>query len=298
VAELAIEGRESRPGASQLVNSRMVTPGFLEAVGIPLLQGRTITEADRSDALPVVVISAALARRYFPGEDAIGRRVRNGRAGEDAPWMTIVGIVGDVREFYEVDETWYTSYAQGANSFLAARAVFVLRSNTHIPPTIPAVREAMVAVDPNLPIFSATTAEDMYAASYSRQGQAAKLGTIFAAFALLLASIGIYGSISYGVSRRTREFGVRMALGSDRAAILRGVAAEGGKLVLVGMIIGAVGALSLARFLSSALTEIGAFDIPTFAIASLVLAAAALGAAFVPAVRATRIDPVEALRHE
>jgi putative ABC transport system permease protein len=298
VAEIVIEGRELRQGDVPLINSRMVTPGFLQAVGIPLLQGRGITTADRTDALPVVVISAGLARRYFPNEDPIGRRVRNGRSGEDAPWMTIVGVVGDVREFYEVDETWYTPYAQGAGSFLGVRAVFAVRNASRVSPAISSMREAMVAVDRNLPIYNAVTAEQLYAVSYSRQGQAAMLGSIFAGFALLLASIGIYGSISYGVSRRTREFGVRMALGSDRSMILRGVAAEGGKMVLAGMIIGGIGALILARFLSSALTEIGAFDVTTFAVSSTVLATAALGAVLIPAIRATRIDPVEALRHE
>jgi putative ABC transport system permease protein len=298
VAEVVVEGREQLLGEMTLVNSRMVTPGFLQALGVPRLRGRSITDQDRGDTRPVVVISASLARRYWPNEDPIGKRVRNGRAGDDAPWMTIVGVVGDVREFYEVVGTWYMPYAQGAESFLAGRAVFALRSATQVPPTISAVRGAMVAVDPGLPIFDAITAEDLYAASYSRQGQAAMLGSVFATFALLLAGIGVYGSISYGVSRRTREFGLRMALGSDRATIMRGVAAEGGQLVAAGMVIGAASALILARFLSSALTEVDPFDLPTFAIASLVLAAAALGAAFVPAVRATRIDPVEALRHE
>ncbi len=298
VAEVVVEGREPVAGERSLVNSRMVTPGFLEAVGIPLLRGRGIAESDRAGSPPVVVISAALARRYWPNEDPLGVRVRDRRASEDAPWMTIVGVVGDVREFYDVRETWYTPYAQQAESFLSARAVFALRSATQTPPAISAVREAMIAVDPGLPIFDAITAEDLYAASYSRQGQAAKLGGVFAAFALLLASLGLYGSISYGVSRRTREFGVRMALGSDRGAILRGVLAEGGRLVVTGLGLGAAGALILARFLSSALTEVSPFDVPTFVVSALVLAAATVGAALLPAVRATRVDPVEALRHE
>jgi putative ABC transport system permease protein len=264
VAEIVVEGRESQPGERTLVNSRMVTAGFLQALGAPLLQGRGIAETDRADALPVVVISASLARRYWPNEDPIGKRVRNRRGGEGSPWMTIVGVVGDVREFYDVDETWYIPYAQGARSFLAGRAVFALRSATQVPPSISAIREAMLGVDPGLPIFDATTAEDLYASSLSRQGQAAKLGSVFAAFALLLASIGIYGSISYGVSRRTREFGVRMALGSDRATVLRNVAAEGGRMVLVGMVVGLAGALILSRFLASALTEVGPFDLQTY----------------------------------
>jgi putative ABC transport system permease protein len=298
VAEALVEGRESVPGQRSLVNSRMVTPGFLDAVGIPLLRGRGISEADRAGSPPVVVISAALARRHWPDQDPLGVRVRNGRAGADAPWMTIVGVVGDVREFYDVAETWYMPYAQHVGSFLAGRAVFALRNARSESTPISAVRDAMIAVDPALPIFDAITAEDLYAASYGRQGQAAMLGSIFAAFALLLASLGLYGSMSYRVSRRTREFGVRMALGSDRGTILRGVVAEGGRMVAVGLGLGAVGASILARFMSSALTEVEPFDIPTFTIAALVLATATLGAAFLPAIRATRIDPVEALRHE
>jgi putative ABC transport system permease protein len=298
LAEVVIEGREPVPGERTQVNSRIVTPGFLEALGTPLLRGRTISESDRTGLPPVVVISSALARRYWPGEDPIGKRLRNRRAGDEAPWMTVVGVVGDVREFYDVAETWYLPYAQHAQSFSTSRAVFALRSASRQAPPISTVREAMAAVDPGLPIFDAVTAEYLYASSLSRQGQAALLGSLFAGFALLLATLGIYGTMSYGVTRRTREFGVRMALGGDRGAILRNVAAEGGRLVLVGMAIGLAGALLLARFLASALTEVGPFDLPTFVVSATVMAFATLGAAFVPAVRATRIDPVEALRHE
>ncbi|NIW35424.1 MAG: FtsX-like permease family protein [Gemmatimonadetes bacterium] len=297
VAEVQVEGREFAPGERHQVNTRMVTPGFLEAMGIPLLRGRTISEADRADASSVVVVSASLARRYWPDEDPIGKRVRNSRGGEDAPWMTIVGVVGDVREFYDVEETWYVPYAQHAETFLASRAVFVLRSATSSAPAIPVVRQAMNTVDPGLPIFDAITAEDLYASSLSRQSQAAMLGTVFAAFALLLATLGIYGTMSYAVNRRVREFGVRMALGGERRTILMRVAAEGGRLVLLGMAIGLAGALVLARFLASALTEVGPFDVTAFAVAAAVLTAATLGAALLPALRATRIDPAEALRH-
>jgi putative ABC transport system permease protein len=298
MADVVAEGREPAPGERTLVNSRMVTPGFLEALGVPLLRGRGITAADRADAPPIVVISASLAEKLWPDEDPIGKRLRSRRASADSPWLTVVGLVGDVREFYDVEETWYLPYAQNAESFLSGRAVFALRGATRVPPQISAVREAMASVDPGLPIFDASTAEDLYASSLNRQGQAALLGSIFAAFALLLASLGIYGSISYGVSRRIREFGVRMALGSDRGTILRNVAAEGARMVLVGTIVGLAGALILSRLLASALTEVGPFDLQTYVISCAVLAVATLGAAFVPAVRATRIDPVEALRQE
>jgi putative ABC transport system permease protein len=298
VAEVVVEGREPVPGERSLVNSRFVTPAFLQTVGVPLLRGRGISEQDRAGVPPVAVIGASLARRYWPNEDPVGKRIRNRRYGDEAPWMTIVGVVADVREFYDVAETWYLPYAQNAESYLTVRAVFAVRSATQQTPNIAAVREAIGAVDPNLPIFDAITAEDRYAASYRRQGQAAMLGSVFAAFALLLAAIGIYGSISYAVSRRTREIGVRMALGSDRSRILRMVAGEGGWMVAAGLTIGLVGALVLARFLASALTEIGSFDAATFAVAAMVLAAASLAAVLIPAVRATKIDPVEALRQE
>jgi len=298
VAEVVVEGREPVPGERSLVNSRFVTPEFLQAVGIPLVRGRGFSEGDRAGVPPVAVISASLARRYWPNEDPIGKRVRNRRSGDEASWMTIVGVVGDVREFYDVAETWYLPYAQNAESFLTAHVVFAVRGAGGQVPSIAAIRSAIAAVDPNLPVYQAITAEELYAASYTRQGQAAKLGTVFAIFALLLAAIGIYGSISYGVNRRTREIGVRMALGSDRFKILRLFAGEGGWMVLVGMSIGLAGSLILSRFLSSALTEIGSFDVVTFAVAATVLAAAGLAAVLIPAVRATRIDPVEALRQE
>ncbi len=298
MAEVGVEGREAAPGERLLVNDRLVTPGFLEALGVPLLRGRRITEQDRAGVAPAVVISAALGRRLWPGEDPIGKRVRNVRAGADAPWMTVVGVVGDVKEFYDVNVAWYRSYAQHAASRSAGRAVFALRTATGAAPTPAAVREAMGAVDSGLPVFDMIGASDLYAGSFRRQRQAALLGSVFAAFALALAAIGVYGSISYGVNRRTREIGVRMALGSDRWSILRGIAGEGGRLVAAGMVIGLVGALILARFMASALTEIGPFDVATFAGSALVLGAAGLAAAFVPAFRATRIDPVEALRHE
>ena len=212
--------------------------------------------------------------------------------------MRVVGVVGDVRESYDVDVTWYRPYAQHADLRSAGRLVFAVRGGGDGQLTVPQLRQAVATVDPGLPVYDVITATDLYAESFGRQGQAALLGSILAAFALVVSGIGLYGSISYGVSRRTREIGVRMALGSDRETVLRSIIAEGGRLVLAGLAIGVAGALVLARFLSAALTEIGGFDLPTFLGSSAVLGMAGMVAALLPAIRATKIDPLEALRRD
>jgi putative ABC transport system permease protein len=294
LAEVVVEGREPSPGVRILVHDRLVTPGFLDALGVPLLRGRTITARDGASGDPVIVISAGLAQRLLPDENPLGRRVRNARDGDAAPWMTVVGVVGDVREFYDVDVTWYRPFAQHAHLRSAAELVFAVRGEQS-QLSVPTLRQAIAAVDPGLPVYDVISATGLYAESFGRQGQAALLGSFLAAFALAVAGMGIYGSISYGVSRRTREIGVRMALGSDRETVLRGIVAEGGRLVMAGLAIGLAGALVLARFLSAALTEIGAFDLATFLGSSAVLATVGMVAALLPAIRATKIDPMEAL---
>lgn len=298
LAEIAVEGRERRTGDRILVHDRLVTPSFMDGLGVPILRGRPIASGDGANGEPVVVISASLAARLWPDRDPIGRRVRNAREGDAAPWMTVVGVVGDAREFYDVDVAWYRPYAQYAETRAARQLVFAVRTGEERQLTAATLQRAVMTVDPAVPVYDLITATDLYAESFGRQGQAALLGSILAAFALAVAGIGLYGSISYGVSRRTREIGVRMALGSDRETVLRSIMAEGGRLILVGVGIGLAGAVFVARFLSAALTEIGAFDLPTIAASSVVLATAGMVAALVPAVRATRIDPVEALRRD
>lgn len=297
LARVEIEGRETAPGTPPLVNHRLVTPGFFEALGVALVAGRGISERDRADAAPVVVVSAAMARRFWPGEDPIGRRVRR-RGDEEGEWMTVVGIVEDVREFFDVRETWYLPYAQHADERSASSTTFVLRSASGGPPPASRVRAAMAGVAPELPVVDLATARELHSESLTRQRQAAGLSAGFAGFGLLLAAMGVYGSISYAVNRRRRELGVRMALGSDRERILRMVLGEGLRLVLLGTALGALGAFGVTRLLRGALTEVSGLDPLIVVGAVLVLGCTAIGATAVPARRAARTDPMSVLREE
>lgn len=297
LAQIEIEGRDDPPGTQRMVNHRLVTPSYFDALDIPLLAGRGITERDRADTRPVVVISAATARRYWPDGDPIGERVR--RSGEDgAEWMTVVGVVDDVREFWDVDETWYLPYAQHADASSASNATFAVRGATDTPVPTTRLREAMADVAPELPVLDLKTANDLYAESLVRQRQAAGFSGAFGAFGLLLAAMGLYGSISYAVNRRRREFGIRMAMGSDQGRILRNVIGEGVRLVLVGTVLGGLGAVAVARLLARALETVDGFVPTPFVVAVLVLGSVAVAAAALPARRAARVDPMTVLREE
>jgi ABC-type antimicrobial peptide transport system permease subunit len=208
-----------------------------------------------------------------------------------------VGVVGDVKEFYDVDETWYLPYAQTAGSRFASQAVFAVRSNTP-DSVIRSLRQAVWAVDPTLPVFNTATVEELFAESLTEQ----RLGTLtvglFAGFGLFMAALGIYGVMSYSVNARTREIGIGMALGAERRQVLGSVLVRGARLALVGIGIGLAGALTLTRFMSSFVTEVEATDPLVFTAVSSLLFVVALTACFIPARRATKVDPVEALRFE
>ncbi|MFW6201247.1 MAG: ABC transporter permease [Gemmatimonadota bacterium] len=297
--QVEVAGREDSPGTELMVNNRLVTPGFFDALGIEVVEGRGITERDRADTRPVAVVSRAMADRFWPDESPIGQQVRRVGSGEDDEWMTVVGIVDDVREFFDVRETWYLPYAQHADERSASNATFAVRGATGAAPSVSTVRRAMADVAPELPLVDVITARELHASSLTRQRQAAGLSAAFAGFGLLLAAIGLYGSIAYAVNRRRREFGIRMALGSDRTRILRGVVGEGMRLVVVGTAIGAVGALAVSRLLGSVLETVGGgFDPLPFGVAAAVVAATAVIASVLPARRAARVDPMRVLREE
>jgi predicted permease len=296
LAAIEIAGRPVEPNQSLIINHRLVSPGFLPALGVPLLQGRQFTEADREGSQPVAIISDALAKKYFPGEDPIGKRLRSQRAGTDTPWLTIVGVVGDVKEFYDVTETWYLPYAQNADGRFANQLVFTVR--TSLADITEGLRQAVWAVDPNLPVFGAATVEEMYADSLSEQRLGSLMVLFFATFGLLMAALGIYGVMSYAVNERTREIGIGMALGAEPGQIFRSILRRGAKLALAGVGIGLVGAIALTRFLSSLLTEVEPTDPAVFASVSLLLVLVTMAACFVPAHRATKVDPIVALRSE
>lgn len=298
VAEVEGDGHEvGRPGLT--VNNRYVVPGFLQALGVPLLRGRRLTPADRAGGPPVALISASLAEALWPGEDPLGRTIRDRRVGDQGNWHSVVGVVGDVRQADDIRHTWYLPYAQHAGERPAAQIAVVARGPSGIgPPPLRAIRRALRSIDAELPLFEAVTAETLNYEALARERHGTRLGGLFAVFGLLLATLGMYGAISYSVNRRVREFGIRMALGSDGRRILQSVLREVGLLLVLGGALGLAGSLSLARLLGATLSEIGPFDPVAFSVAGLCLSLAALAAGAIPAWRAARVDPVRALRAE
>ncbi|MGH9863514.1 MAG: ABC transporter permease [Candidatus Acidiferrales bacterium] len=298
------EGELEELERSHLVNHRVTTPGYLEAMKVPLLRGRLITEQDTASEPAVVVISRSLARRYWPEDDPIGKRVRMVASGAESPWMTVIGVVGDVvepRTGDGVQETWYLPYAQ---SLETSTAWSVLQPNvvirTHIEATTLAesVKKALWAVDRAVPVYGVRTVEDFYAETLSPKWVSATLILFFSGFGLVLATLGIYGVMSYRVAQRTHEFGVRMALGASPRDILKLVMKQGTWLVLGGLSLGLGGASICSRFLATVVSEVAVIEPVTYLGVALLLAGVALAACYIPARRATRVEPLVALRYE
>ena len=277
--------------------TREVLPGYFDALGIPLVRGRMLSDADDHDAPGAVVINEAMARRYWPsGEDPIGRRVRLRARGKTQEWSTIVGIVGDVRGFgldKPVRAEMYFPYAQMRR--LPSQAI-VMRVDGDPAAMVNAARTALAELDPSQPIFDVRPMSELVAASLAQRRFALMLMLVFAAVALLLAAVGIYGVMSYTVAQRTQEIGIRVALGASPAGVLWMVVRDGMKLVALGLGVGLVAAVALTRLVASMLYGVSATDVPTFIAIAAVLAAVALVAIVIPARRATRVDPMLALR--
>ncbi len=292
-----VEGRaaaNSQEDGSAL--SYRVSPGYFETMGIPFVAGRGIAPEDREDSRPVVVISASLATQYFAGENPLGKRIRFGR-DEDDPPVEIVGVVGDVQHY----SLGQTSIAQVYVPFLqrpTGDLNFVIKSA--VPPLslVPEIRKAISAVDPDQPLVGIQPAAAMISDSISLPRFRTILMMGFGLTALLLAMVGLYGVMSNIVSQRTKEFGVRMALGATRASVLSHVLRDGAPLVGIGLAVGLAGALAVSRTLESMLFGVESRDPAVFAAVPLVLAAVALAAMLVPARRATRLDPVRTLGDE
>ncbi len=298
LAPIQVAGREEdQRGERPLLNHRLVTPGFFDALGLPVLQGRGIEERDRAGTLPVAVVSASAARKLWPDQDPIGQQIRP-TWSEDAEWLTVVGVVADVRQFYDVAESWYLPYAQHAGSGNASSATFAVRTGGAAAAAAPSVRSAMSRVAPDLPLEDLLPAVALHEASLTRQRQGARLSAAFSAFGLLLAAMGLYGAIAYTVNRRRREFGIRLALGGDARRVVGSVLRQAVGLVAVGVALGAVAALAATRLLAHALETVHGFDPVSFGIAVLTMALTALAAVIVPARRAARVEPATVLREE
>ena len=290
----AIEGQPLAPGElNPIVTDATVSPGFFESLQIPLLQGRYFTEFDNASAAPVTIVSEGFARRFFPGQSAIGRRIRQSGPGSGSPWMTIAGVVGNVKYLgltLDTDAAYYMPFAQ---SFQPRMFLVV-----HTAGPVPDLRSRIQAVDPGSTLAQMGTMREAFAGAISQPRFDALLLATFAAIALLLAAVGIYGLISYSVAQRTHEIGVRVALGAGRGRVAAMLIRQAGALAAIGLGAGLAGALALTRLLRTMLFGVGVTDIPTFAAAALALAVVVLLAIAIPARRAMRVSPVVALRYE
>jgi putative ABC transport system permease protein len=268
---------------------------YFQAMGIPLVRGRFFTAADNESSQRVVIISQELAQKYFAGRDPIGGRLKLGTAGGSDPWSTVVGVVGNVKPFGLDDEMLphtYMPYVQHAPNELKGGTAQQLRVAVRMPrdpaSAAASVRSAVWSLDRQVPVTDIRTMEQVISESTAPRRFNMVLVGFFAAVALLLAAVGLYGVISYSVSQRTHEIGVRMTLGASRRDVLRLVLRSALKLVLIGIVLGVAGALATSRLLASFLFEVRPSDPATFLAMALILSSIALAASMMPALRATR----------
>jgi putative ABC transport system permease protein len=291
---IQIEGRPPLPVSQQPNVVTVITQGdYLKTMRIPLKRGRGFTSADGADAPGVILISEGMAKRFWPDEDPIGKRLVTAFAAEKP--REVVGIVGDVKirglDYREPVAAMYVPYEQIPAGYLA----FAIRSRA---PVATAAVAAIHSVEPNLPVDQVGSMEQILSASLQRQRFGMLLLGSFAALALVLAAVGIYSVLSYAVRHRGREIGIRMALGAQMSDVLRLIVLSGMRPALLGMGVGLAGALALGRALSSLVFGVKATDPWTLGGVAVLLASVALVACLVPALRATRVDPIRTLREE
>ncbi|HKP85675.1 MAG TPA: ABC transporter permease, partial [Blastocatellia bacterium] len=274
-----------------------VSPKYFTTLGVPLLRGRYFTENDRDEAPPVVIINEAMARQYFGAEDPIGKRFKQGTLAGGNPWMEIVGVVGNVKytglEAKE-EPAFYLPHQQNPIRFM----YLIVRGDSDPTALLPSIRSEVWSLDKDLPVARVRTMEQLLSESVAQPRFRTLLLAVFAGVALLLAAVGIYGVMSYSVTQRTHEMGIRMALGANPGDIVKMVVGQGLKLALVGAGAGLAGAYGATRLLESLLFDVSATDTMTFAVIPALLTGITLLASYIPARRATRIDPMVALRYE
>ncbi len=291
----SIEGRPDSIDHKTVVNVNVVGPGYLRTLGIPLLKGRDFTGRDTQTTPLVVLINQAMARKLWPNQDPIGARI----SGDGKNWASIQGVVGDVRQgglSAEPEPEVYVSYAQ--DPFAWPYLTMLVRTSVDPMKLVSSIQSAIWSVEKDLPISSVSTMEQIRSHSIAQPRLTALLLSVFAALALILATVGIYGVMAYSVTQRTHEMGLRMALGARAADVLTLVVGQGMLLAVIGVGLGLAGAFGLTRVLEKFLWGVRPTDPLTFIVVSLLLAAVALLASYLPARRATHVDPMVALRYE
>ncbi|MHB8487359.1 MAG: ADOP family duplicated permease [Candidatus Acidiferrales bacterium] len=300
--DITVEGMAlPKPGNYPHPDFHDVSPGFVSTLGIPLLRGRTFTDADKQGAPLVGMVNAGLAQQYWPNDDPIGKRFMFGHpdpTGKKPPkWITVVGVVGDTKLYGLANPSRleiYVSSLQDPDSDMN----LVVKSRTDPAALISAIRGAVASINKNQPIFAISTMNQLVSDSLGTRRITLVLLGLFSALALVLAAIGIYGVISYSVAQRTHEIGIRMALGAQHKDVLRMILRQGVKIAVAGVAIGVVVSLGLTQLMSSLLFSVSAADPLTFAGVAILLVLVAMLACYIPARRAIRVDPMVALRYE
>jgi predicted permease len=295
-SSFAIEGRQDAQGKHYPADPRSTSPEYLQTMSIPLLAGRYFTERDRAGAPEVAIIDETLARRYFPNEDPLGKRI----AVEGPRWREIVGVVGSIKyQGLDLDNQGQLSFPHAQDPWEGMYRMFVVVRTAGEPiGFVSAVRGAIQRLDNDLPIYRVKTMEQLIADSVAQRRFSMFLLGLFSALAMLLAAVGLYGVLSYSVTERTHEIGVRMAMGARKGDVLRLVVGQGMMQTLTGILIGLAAAPVLTRLMASLLYGVSTTDPATFVVIPLLFVCAALLACYLPARRATKVDPIVTLRYQ
>jgi predicted permease len=292
-AGLIFEGQTPEDARSnQWATWEPVMPGYFQTLGIPITTGRAFSSADGPDAAPVVIVSDAMARRYWPGEDPIGKRLKFIRTME---WTTVVGVAGDTR-YRELTKSWLTVYFPAPQFFFFNPGALVVRTTQAPEPLIPAIRQTILNTDPDLALSSIATMDELAAKELSRPRTALTVASLFALLAIILAGVGVYGVLSYDVSQRCQELAVRSALGASPSDVFRNVVWRSTTMGAIGAVIGLGIAAVATRSLGALLYEVSPGDPAAFAVGAIALVAIVLAASYVPARRAAGADPAQVLR--
>ena len=278
--------------------NRQVTPAWFAAMGIPHVSGRLIERSDDEKAPRVVVVNETFVKRFFPNGDAIGKRIRLGKLTAEFPWATIVGTVGDVRGFALDEPPEPTMYWPVAQIRTTPSLAIVVRTQNDPAALATSVREAIAEIDQAQPIYDMQTLDELVAKSLAQRRFTLTLMVLFGVIALVLSAIGIYGVMAFAVTQRTQEIGIRMALGASALDVLKMVVGSGMFLAAIGVVVGLIGAFALTRLMASLLFDVSPTDFVTFALVTVGLLGVALLACYIPARRATKVDPLIALRYE
>jgi putative ABC transport system permease protein len=293
----AVEGQTpEEQTANPYANYEAISPGYFRTMGISLLSGRDFTDADRGEGALVCIVNEMMAKKYWPGQDPLGKRLRFGKANSNAPWLTIVGVAGDVRyrEWDAVRPDIYVPFLQNSEY----RTDFVVRTKTEPLGLSESFRREVYALDKDQAVAGVTTMDELVSSALARPRFNTMLLGLFAALALALSAVGVYGVMAYTVSQQTHEIGIRMALGAQARDVLGMVLGQGLKLILAGLAIGVAASFALTRLMSSLLYGVSTLDPLTFVAVAALLSSVALLACYLPARRATKVDPMEALRYE